>query len=316
MKVNAISKNCNSIKFGTYNPARAKYFEDKLAKEGIIANTQENDFVAECYNKITNVFKALFGKSALPSQVEFEPLDYGTYGAYYNFSDRIVMNSDKEYSCFFDMDGLKDEMQGYKRFILPEWLSSLHPAHIFAHEFAHSAHWHNLKDKNGYSAASRVWRGLEGTEVPTAIGRLITRFKLSNYSVDSKDMCEFLAERVAKDVCGGITDDTWGKCKKIDVDYSNIFSRRWNYRYSTPQSYLDYFTQQVWNGDIEEANRTGDKVEEYLAEIDAARVNPMIQTAVKIMSFVPNLDTLGELFSSVNRIITDRLDDKNKLKLQ
>lgn len=309
------TKKYNSINFGTYNPARAKVFEEKLAKKGILANTHGNDFVAECFDKITDIFKPLFGSSSLPSYVDFESLG-GSYGVYYNGSNKVVMNSDFEYGCFYDMDNLKKEMQSYKKRFLPQWFSTLHPAHTFVHEFAHSAHWHNLENRNGYNSAYRVWKGLEGTTVPTAIGRLITRFKLSNYAVEPRDMCEFMAERMSKDICGGLTDNMWIKYKDIDVDYSNIFNRKWNYRYSTPQSYIDYFTQQVWNGDIDEANRTGDKVEQYLAELDAERVAPAVQGIAAITACNPILGMIGNIFSNVSEKITDHLDDRNKLTLQ
>lgn len=158
--------------------------------------------------------------------------------------------------------------------------------------------------------------GLKDVHVPTGIGKLITKFKLSEYAVEG-DMREFLAERMTKDICGGITDNMWVPYKDIDVDYSNIFSKKWNYRYSSPQSYIDYFTQQVWDGDIDEANRAGDMAEAYLAELEGAqRVPSAVEvTGAAIETVLPLggsiVRGLGKLFGK----LTDNMDSKNKIKL-
>ncbi len=94
-----------------------------------------------------------------------------------------------------------------------------------------------------------------------------------------------------------------------------LFLRKWNYRYSRPQSYIDYFTQQVWNGNIEEANRVGEIVEEYLAELEAERVPQTIQIAETITEGIPLLGRVTRFLSRVSENITDILDSKNKLKI-
>ena len=163
-----------------------------------------------------------------------------------------------------------------------------------------------------------MWYGLAGTRIPNAIGRLIAKFKISKYAVGTKDNCdmwEFLAERMAKDICGGLTDNMWVPYKDIDVNYSDIFSRKWGYRYSSPQAYIDYFTQQVWDGDIEEAKRVGDRVEQYLAELEAERVPQTIRVAERVTEGVPLLDRITGFLSDVSERITDVLDSKNKLRL-
>ena len=129
-------------------------------------------------------------------------------------------------------------------------------------------------------------------------------------------MCEFLAERMAKDVCAGLTDDMWVKYKDIDVKYDDIFNRKWNYRYSSPQSYIDYFTQQVWNGDIEGAKRVGDDANEYLAELESQKVAPAIEIASSVVeTVIPGGFLLSKLFKNISENITNKLDDRNKLKL-
>lgn len=323
---NAGTKN-KSITFGTYNPVAAHKIEEELALKGITCNAKGNDFVAECFKKTVEVFEKLFGKSHLPSQLNYEPLN-GAYGQYgYRLND-VVLNSNHNLDCFYDMSSLQKEASKNYNSILPSWNSTGHSAHVFVHEFSHAAHWHHLEQRNGYDNALKVWKGLAGTEVPTAIGRLITKFKLSKYAVKGNDMCEFLAERMTKDICGGLTNYLWVPNKEIDVDYSNIFSKKWNYRYSSPQSYIDYFTQQVWDGNIEEAKRTGYMVEAYLAELEAEKVSPMVQTIANKLEcttgttkettsiFAKIGSALSRAMTNWNTNITNKLDAKNKLELK
>ena len=135
-------------------------------------------------------------------------------------------------------------------------------------------------------------------------------------------MVMYLLLNVTKDICKGITNEKWipykdigVNSKDIDVNYSDIFNRKWNYRYSRPLSYIDYFTQQVWNGNIEEANRVGEIVEEYLAELEAERVPQTIQIAETITEGIPLLGRVTRFLSRVSENITDILDSKNKLKI-
>ena len=323
VKQNQNSHKTGSIVFKTHNLQKTRMIERSLAQKGIKAKLRDNDFVAECVEKTTDVFKGLFGKSALPEKVRYKPFQMGdrVYGFYNYLRDEVGINSDYDDGCFYNANKLKDEMHQYRKIILPEQFSSLHPGHVFVHEFAHSAHWHHLKDRNGSYSAERVWDGLKGVTVPTAIGRLITRFKLSNYAVNKDSMCEFMAERMSKDICGGLTDNMWVPYKDIDVGYGNIFGRKWDYRYSTPQSYIDYFTQQVWNGDIEEAEKAGEDAAAYLAELDAVRVAPKVQAvANSIAAAAPGLlnsigEAAGEFLSSVGEGLTNVLDRRNKIKL-
>lgn len=316
----------HGIAFGTYNPEAARKIEAELAQKGISCNVKGNNFVAECYKKTVEVFEKLFKRSYLPDVLSFEPLSDEVCGAYGNIRNQVILNEEKDFDYFYDMDDLKKYMESKRHILRPSWFSTKHPAHVFVHEFSHAAHWHHLVQRNGLENAKKVWYGLNEVLVPTSIGRLITRFKLSNYAVDGEDMCEFLAERMTKDICGGLTDNMWLQYKDIDVDYSNIFSKKWNYRYSSPQSYIDYFTQQVWNGDIEEANRTGEMIESYLAELDADKVSPVVQ---KIANKLGNTHTttesksilakiglwLSQAIVNLNENMTSNLDDRNRLRL-
>ena len=173
----------NQVSFKTYNPERASMIQRRLAAKGVSAHLDGNDFVAECVEKVTDVFKKLFGDSALPKEVGFKPLREGAYGRYW------------------------------------------------------------------------------------------------------------------------------------DVDYSSIFSRKWNYRYSSPQSYIDYFTQQVWNGDLDEAKRVGDKVEQYLTELDAEPVPDVIANVVGVAHSlgVPLFNDIADGVSNFFEKLTDKLDRRNKI---
>ena len=298
----------NTVSFKTYNPTAARRIEQELA---IQCHTAGNDFVAECYKKTVDVFEKLFGKKYLPTKLGYKTMEDEVYGMYSNTSNQVTVNDVFNYDCYYNLDNLKREVKKRYNPVLPSHFSSGHPAHIFVHDFSHAAHWNNLEQKNGYYNASKVWHGLVGTNVPTSIGKLITQFKLSEYAVRGNDMCEFLAERMAQDICNGLTDNAWVLHKNVDVDYSNMFEKNWKYRYTTPQSYIDYFTQQVWDGDIEEAKRTGDMVENYLADLEAERVHPVIKEQQNSFLF----GGIASLFAKINEHVTDYLDDKNKLKL-
>lgn len=305
----------DSVSFKNYNPSGAHRIEQELARKGIQCNFEGNEFLGECIKKVTELFEGLFGRSWLPEKIGMEHMRPGTYAAYLYTDNSVSINSYHNNECYDNIENLKQKVkENHNNKLLSNWFSSAHPAHIFAHEYSHCAHWHNLVDRNGYYNAAKVWHGLDEVTVPTSIGRLITRFKLSDYAVEGDDMCEFIAERASKDICNNITDNMWIPYKSIDVGYSNIFNRKWNYRYSTPQSYIDYFTQQVWNGDIDEAIRTGEMVEQYLSELDAERVSPIVSTVDRATQSL-GLGFIGRGLSALNERLTDHLDKKNKTRL-
>lgn len=200
---------------------------------------------------------------------------------------------------------MKKETKKAYHFLLPNEFSSLHPACTFIHEFSHSAHKDNLSKKWSYPIS--IMNELRNMQVQNSIGRLITRYKLGNYSLDKRGgMNEFMAERMTQDICKKMSDYAWlfsGNYR--DFDYSNIFERKWNCRYSTPQAYLDYYTQQVWNGDIREAENAAGKVERYLEEIE----RPNYQSETKQEGFRGFVDRLaGRVTKQANW-----LDERNKL---
>lgn len=266
-------KNKNVPSFKSYNPIEAAKLEAELAQKGIKCNLGNDSFVGECTKKVVNIFENLFGRAALPKEVSFEPNSNYAYGTYYNVRDKVCINSN--YTFFQTMRDLKDYMQSK-----PKAFASTHPAQIYVHEFAHAAHWHHLENTLGFTKANEVWREFEGKQVPTYIGKLLTKFKLGNYALKANDMCEFAAERITHDVCSNITSDTWNKTKSVDTEYSDLFDRRKTAKYlyhmhepayytdeNSPQAYLDRFMQYTWNGDelsIDFANNKLGEALEYL----------------------------------------------------
>ena len=185
----------------------------------------------------------MYGKSCLPKAINFVSLNnISDYGFFNRITDVLIFN---EYS-------------------------SLHPACTFVHEFAHSAHKNNIR-KQGRNP-DVVLPILSTMQIPTSVGRLITRFKLGDYSLcDPKrgGLVEFMAERATHDICDALTPDRWLYWRPVEtVNYSDIFQRKWNCRYTSPQSYLDYYTQQIWNGDIKMSVEAADRIRIYLEEID------------------------------------------------
>ncbi len=307
------------LSFKSYEPAKSREIAKELQRcYGIKCDFDNNGFVAECIQKITRIFSNLFSNSSLPERVTYKRFyNQATRAAYNSSWNEVTINKDLDNTWYNNIDSLTSSMKEDQHFLLPDWSSSRHSAHVFAHEYSHSAHWHHLESRNGRSNANKVWSGLVGTRIPSAIGRLIARYKISDYAVGTKnncDMCEFLAERMAQDVCNGLSLSFWSEINHIDVNYDNIFDRKWNYRYSSPQSYIDYFTQQVWNGDISGAEAVGRAAGEYLSRINAEPVAvPVAQLETKTKGTI--LEKIGSKIFNINSSITSILDKRNDLRL-
>ncbi len=280
-----------------------------LSNYGIESEFKNNSFMAECVEKTLKVFKDNFGRWALPSNIEASEInDTHIYAYYRSYDDIVAINKNKK--CFNNEDKLKQEMRNHKNlFFLPDWFSTIHPLHIFIHELAHSAHYHNL-ERMGNPCSLAL---LRYTMIPTSIGRLIAKFKLSKYA--ATNMNEFMAERITKDVINNLTSQGRYIGNAKDLNYSKIFENKWNYRYSSPQAYIDYYTQQVWNGDLEEARKTGEKIEVYLKKIDSQNVPEIVRQLQVKTKEKPLLGSLAKGLSSVFENVTSILDKKNNLRL-
>ena len=153
---------------------------------------------------------------------------------------------------------------------MPEWLSTSHYLHSFVHEFAHNAHCRNIEKRgNGYA-----WNWMSMETLPNPIAKLITKFKLSEYA--NYNIKELMAERITKDICKHLNSEDAFTGDKKSMDYTHVFDHKWNCRYSTPQAYLDYYVQQIWNGDRDGANNAVKQAEAYLIGIEQAEA--MAQT--------------------------------------
>lgn len=319
---NAFSTTSNSsINFTSKYGTKAFEIEKALAEKNISCEFKDNNFVAECAEKTVKIFKQLFGEKLLPRSIDFDNIP-GAYGAYSIDKDSVIINS--SLSCFNSKKELATEMAQAKNvFFLPDEKSTIHYLRTFIHEFGHSAHLKNLQERN----LDFVGDKLRNTKIPNVVGRLITKFKLGKYS--ATNMNEFMAERIAKDIVKNLNKDDEYIGSPLDVKYSDIFERKWNCRYITPQSYIDYFTQQVWNGDVEGTEKAVAQMKNYLQAIQIVE-NPLTigrpaivmalktierpkeEAAIKKVSFWGIIDAIcGKLISTPNCI-----EKKNQLKIR
>ena len=320
MKINSIvpnqiepSKTCSNLKpnFTSNYGTQAFKIEKALANKNISCEFNNNNFVAECAQKSVKMFSELFGEKFLPKRIEFKDLCDYNYGECSLNGELININS--ALPCFNSKEELTEEMGKAKNiFFLPDDKSTTHYLRTFIHELGHCVHVNNLKVRNLDFMADKLQR----TKIPSSVGRLITKFKLGEYSAQNMD--EFMAERIAKDISKNLNTNDEYVGSILDVRYSDMFERKWNCRYITPQSYIDYFTQQVWNGDIEGAEKVAIKMKDYLEALQIAEYaqkveRPVITTTLKVIerqkesstlkqdSLLGKIDTfLGKLFSTPN----------------
>ena len=260
MKVSSVQKQYPSKNFTSRVPYVVNT-EKRLWQHGLTCEFNDSALVGRCIEKTTKLFKQVFDQKALPKTVAFVPLAGLEYGKYDHAEDSVSINS--TLPCFKSEEELRKKTEGAKRiFFLPNRASSTHYLAPFIHQFGHCAHAHHLKENGNtlsYSILSRM-------KVPNAIGRLITRFKLGDIAAENMD--DFMAERIVKDMGKNFDHDAMYDEKfigdKNNLKYDDIFQRKWNCRYISPQSYIDYYTQQVWNGNIEGAKDVVKDIESLL----------------------------------------------------
>ena len=240
---------------------------NELEKHGVSKSIDwqySNVFLQECYLKVVKVFEKLFGNNYLPSRISYENLySEGTYAVYDHNYDAVIANA--EMDSFDNMKKLKKVIKDNNSFFRPNHFSSKHPAHIIVHEFCHAAHFKNWQSifKNKSETIKR-WKDTKNTEVPSSFGRLVTKYKLGSYAITGNDVAEFLAERMAKDICGAMDKKTWELNRIPDVKYETIFDRKWKEHNACPQAYIDYFTQLIWNGQTKGVEPLSEQVELFL----------------------------------------------------
>lgn len=296
----------------------AQKIEKEFLAQGFDYQFAENDFVAHCVKKIALLFKELFGKEALPQKFRFESIKEGFPGGFYRAENLIRINSDCDY--FNNLQPLTSKMkQGHELFSYKP-KATAHPANTYVHEFAHAAHWSYLTKRHGYFTNSTIWQYLRNAKLPPSISKFITQLKLGDYAANGVEnqgsLCEFMAERITKDICDCINPITWDKEKEIDVDYANIFENKWENQYTSPQSCIDYLTQQIWNGDVE-GNLYDESEPLYLKEIINKRpcrflFFPRSDIIISTDPFRP----IEKLFGMINEQLTNLLDKDNKIRLR
>ncbi len=313
--INCKKQNVNfeSSKFFGYN---AYKIETELAKKGVRAEFNNNSFIADSVKKTCLLFEDLFKDLNLPKIVDFKSLGsenkgvYGQHSAYYH---EVDINSDND--CFKSKKALNKEMEQYRRFFyMPEWLSTSHYLHPLIHEFAHNAHCRNIEKRgNGYA-----WSWMSVETLPNPIAKLITKFKLSKYA--NYNIKELMAERITKDICKHLNSEDLFIGDKKSLDYSHIFDNKWNCRYSTPQAYLDYYVQQIWNGDRDGANNAAKQAQTYLAELEQAETIAKTHLSeIERQNFNTEIkqNSLLGLFDAFMGLITPKMtkfDEINQIK--
>ena len=314
---NTLNKGKKARNISFKNFIKTLYYENKMKKlYNIECDFKTNGFVAECVKKTADIFDDIFGRDSLPQTVDFLSFrkhfdeGEGVLGMHchsnYTPDNNIYYNSDAD--CYKTKNKLKFHELTNK---LVWWAPTASYLHTFVHEFGHSAHFkHLLARGNG-----PVMSDLSDTRIPTVIGRFITKFKLGRYA--ATNMNEFMAERITKDICDNLSSTTeMYDGLYMDMDYAHIFERRWKYRYSSPQAYLDYYTQQVWNGDIEKASEVSEEMGIYLKKIESMEAIPALQT-VKVPEVHPVsfLKRVAQKLFKINASLTNTLDNRNNLQL-
>ena len=328
---NTLTYHTDTVSFGNKIVAEAieKKFKDYYNIEAFFCN---NNFVADSLEKTAKIFHQYFGKNSLPNNLSYIPFSLieslrdecgSTMGAHLANTNKeentILYNAD--FKCFDTKDKMKFNSITER---LAWWHPTGHYLQVFVHEFGHSAHYKNLY-KNGCPETMDV---LRETQIPTAVGKLITKFKLGRYA--ATNMNEFMAERITKDICKNLDAQCNYIGSPVDLDYSNIFSRKWSYRYTSPQSYLDYYTQQIWNGDTVKAEAVVRDIENFLTVTEKCEERIVmlkpIETAQPTPPVLNNLKNKKEgktLFSKfldfifcVSETTTKKLDDRNNIKIQ
>lgn len=192
----------NNIRQSNFKGLSPCEIEQKLLNDnGIKANFNGNQLVADCINKTVDIYKHILGNSFLPKIVNFISFSKFEKGTNLEFADgffrpsdySVNINSDKTAFNKNNFDLLKAyELMGY-RWLFNNDFSILHPLHTFVHEFAHCSHYRNL-EKQG-TVDNWNWmseRKLSKLEYQFDGGRL------GSYA--QTDLLEYLAEVISKEI--------------------------------------------------------------------------------------------------------------------
>ncbi|MCQ2738767.1 MAG: hypothetical protein MJ237_00910 [bacterium] len=305
--------------FKSYEPQKAMEIAKRLkTKYNITCDFGTNGYVAENVEKMANVFYKLFGEKALPASIKYVYFKDELYDEPESFLAGFAsLNNTIEINKYYEKTFYKNTFfykaacwlnRDFKIF-LPDFHSSRHPAQTYAHEFAHCVHYNNCVENLGEDNASEIFSKLQYQSIPKRKKRMIARH-ISKYA--NENAIELLVERIAQDICKNLKGKNWEISDKIDVGYSDIFSRKWKYRYTSPQSYIDYLTQQIWNGYTTTIQKGNNITETILSRIPSEEVNP------KISKFRDNtlntpFEKLGQFLFNINKKHTNKRDCKNDI---
>lgn len=312
-----------------------------LEKYGMYCSFTDNEFVAESVETVAQIFAELFGRNSVPSYVKFKSFKKllpsmktdDVLGLWRREScgDVVYFNSDN------DLYNAKSKMAFNERIEkIMGTLASGHYLAPFVHEFAHAAHYAHLR-KVGNDDMMEKFLSIK---IPNALGQVLAVFKTGLYSLNN--MSEYMAERITKDVCDNLNENNEYTSNSLKVKYDDMYSRNWRYRYTCPQSYLDYFAQQVWNGDMSDRLDSDTIIEYYLNEKNMAnlsqeerhklldemfkdlhegQVHPIAQKIADLYRTDENpslIERIGNEIShtaeNIGRKVTRYLDSKNKFK--
>ena len=258
---------------------RARIIQNELLDKGMQCNFEKNGYLAKCVKRMTEIYEELFGRWALPQIVDFQEF-MGFFlqnaSGYFSASeDKVAFNRSKYEFVNRLFQSIRAKTYRGKEFNL---FSSSHSAQVYAHEFGHSAHFHNISQKHNPAFAINMMKVLREKTLHEPVGILITKFKLGEYSLTN--MNEFMAERITQDICDNLRGSDWEIWpRNPDVGYSDIFSRKWHDKFDTPQAYLDYYTEQVWDGDLKNADEAAEKIRKFLELLDQ---NVPVEQAIRI----------------------------------
>lgn len=232
--------------------------EKLLSEMGIKSSFKGSALVADCSYKMVKVFERYFGKKSLPREINFlsfkeddpsEETD-STFGWFKPLSHAVEFNKDND--DFASKAKLKTSSLINRVLFYQSTSSYLLP---FAHEMGHCAHHQRILDTSRtYSFADKCWETLSNKTVPKGIGKIMTIFKLGYYATgkDGGGLNEHMANRIARDVCNNYDSDyELYEGDEDDLKYADIFDRKWGKLDPLhPQSYLDFYDQQIWNAGV------------------------------------------------------------------
>ena len=272
----------NTISFRG-NRYTTQQIQNLLLKKGIKSEFSNREYVANCFYNVINTYEKLFGNSYLPREVSFTPQIKNIYAKYNHDKDTIACDNKSSPSSSW-ISKLSHSINGTSKTQQSNINSDkplVHPAYIYAYEFSRAALLKNLDKRLGHKKAQAYWSELNNMKLPQPL------VNIAAYSSNTNNLASFIIERITQDVCRNISPKgNWDIVGHPDVRYEDIFKRRWNSKKSSPQSYIDYYTEMVWNGGIKQAERV-------TQETTNLKKEPILNK--KIIAYIPLVTQLQKV---------------------